>query len=157
AISVLERDARAAIGVLGLDDRLAREARHFVERLLHRDAVDDVAVLHVATDLSDDRHRERVPLSHELAALDALAVLDLEACTVLQAVALTLTPNLVDENELTLAVHYHRVVLLLHQLDAVEADRAVVARFERGLLGANLTDTTDVERTHRELRARLTD
>src|SRR5690606_36385600 len=37
------------------------------------------------------------------------------------------------------------------------ADRAVVASLERGLLRADLTDATDVERTHRQLRARLTD
>ena len=47
--------------------------------------------------------------------------------------------------------------LLLDELDVVELDRALVARLERALLGTNLTDATDVERTHRELRTRLTD
>src|SRR5690606_28411425 len=61
------------------------------------------------------------------------------------------------QNELALAIHHDPVVLLLDQLDAVEANRALVARLERALLGADLTDATDVEGTHRELRTRLAD
>ena len=141
-----------------LDDRLARQAGDLVERLLHRDAVDDVAVLHVAGDLGDDRHRERIPLGQQLAALDARAVLDHQARAVLQAVALALATDLVDERPsrpggssppsgpcfLTSWTLLSRTVPSLR------------ASSER-LLGTNLTDATDVERTHRQLRTGLTD
>src|SRR5262249_51411795 len=70
---------------------------------------------------------------------------------------LALATDLVDNDELALSRHHDPVVLLLDQLHRVEADRALVARFDRRLLGADLTDATDVERTHRELRARLAD
>ena len=125
------------------DDRLARQAGDLVERLLHRDAVDDVAVLHVAGDLGDDRHRERIPLGQELAALDPLAVLDHQARAVLQAVALALATDLVDEHHLALAVHHDRVVLALDELDVVEPDGAVVARLERA------TARCESDRRHR--------
>jgi hypothetical protein len=61
AVVFLERDARAQLGVLRLGDALARQARDLVELLGHRDALDDVAELHDARDLGEDRHRERVP------------------------------------------------------------------------------------------------
>ena len=48
-----------------LDDDLAREARHLVEALLDADALDEVAVLHDAGDLGEDRRRELVPLGEE--------------------------------------------------------------------------------------------
>ena len=40
---------------------LARQAGDLVELLGHRDAFDDVAELHDAGDLGEDRHRERDP------------------------------------------------------------------------------------------------
>ena len=49
------------------------------------------------------------------------------------------------------------VALLLDDLDVLELDRAFVARLERRLLGADLADAADVERTHRQLRAGLAD
>ena len=55
------RDARAEIRRARLDDDLAREAGDLVELLDHRDAFDDVAELHDAADLGEDRHRERDP------------------------------------------------------------------------------------------------
>ena len=67
----LMRDARAEIRGARLDDDLAREAGDLVELLDHRDAFDEVAVLHDAADLGEDRHRERVPLGEELARLHA--------------------------------------------------------------------------------------
>ena len=54
-LRVLERDARAEIRRARLDDDLAREAGDLVELLDHRDAFDDVAELHDAADLGEDR------------------------------------------------------------------------------------------------------
>src|SRR6185312_8184890 len=68
--------------------------------------------------------------------------------------------GLVDDDDLAVAVHdAHDVVLLrLGEVRAADADEAFVARLERALLDlAARRSATDVERTHRELRARLTD
>ena len=57
----LMRDARAEIRGARLDDDLAREAGDLVELLDHRDAFDDVAELHDAADLGEDRHSRTRP------------------------------------------------------------------------------------------------
>ena len=67
-LGVLDRDARAEIRGARLDDDLAREAGDLVELLGDGDAFDEVAELHHAGDLGEDRHGEWVPLGEELAA-----------------------------------------------------------------------------------------
>ena len=57
----------------------AREAGDLVELLFHRDAFDDVAVLHDAGDLGEHRDRVRIPLGEDRALGDAVAFLDLAA------------------------------------------------------------------------------
>ena len=59
---VLDRDARPQLGVLRVDDHLRRQAGALVDLLLHGDAFDDVAELHRAADLGEDRDRVRIPL-----------------------------------------------------------------------------------------------
>ena len=54
-------DARAEIRGARLDDDLAREAGDLVELLLHRDALDEVAELHDAADLGEDRRSRTGP------------------------------------------------------------------------------------------------
>ena len=72
-----------------------------------------------------------------------VAVLDHQARAVLQAVALALATDLVDEDELALAVHHDRVVLALDELDVVEPDGALVAGLERA------TAPCESDRRHR--------
>ena len=60
------RDARAEIRRARLDDDLAREAGDLVDASPDRDAFDEVAELHDAADLGEDRRRELVPLGEEL-------------------------------------------------------------------------------------------
>ena len=57
-----------------------------------------------------------------------------------------------------MAVHDDEVALpCLTGLQFSNLHRALVARLERRLLGANLADAADVERAHRQLRAGLAD
>ena len=104
-LRVLDRDARAEVRGARLDDDLAREAGDLVELLGHRDAFDDVAELHDAGDLGEDRHGEGVPLGEELAGLDLVALLDLEHRAVDEAVVLALAAGVVDDDDLAVAVH----------------------------------------------------
>ena len=62
ATVILERDARSQVGILGLDDALARQTRHFVQLFGHGDTFDDVAELHVTRHFGEDGDRERIPL-----------------------------------------------------------------------------------------------
>ena len=120
--------------------------------------VDDVAVLHDAADLGEDRHRERIPLGQQRLGGDLLAVLDQQLGAVDQRVALALAARVVGDDELAVAVHDHEVALLRRRSGTFsKLDRALVAGLERRLLGADLADAADVEGTHRQLGARLAD
>src|SRR5690606_10534074 len=104
------------------------------------------------------RHGERIPLSDELTGLHPLALHHLELGAVGELVALTLAARVIDDEELTVAVHDHELpVLALNGVERLEAHGSRGAVLEAGLLGATLGRTTDVEGPHRELGARLTD
>ncbi len=60
------RDARAEIRRARLDHDLARQTGDLVDLLDDGDALDQVAVLHDAADLGEDRRREWIPLGHDL-------------------------------------------------------------------------------------------
>ena len=74
AVLVLERDARPQLGVLRLVMLLRDRPVTSSSCSCHRDAFDDVAELHDARDLGEDRHRERIPLRQELPRLDRVAL-----------------------------------------------------------------------------------
>ena len=138
---------------------LAREAGDLVELLDHRDAFDDVAELRDAADLGEDDVRERVPLGEELARLDLVALGALEDRAVHEAVMLALAAVSSTIDELAVAVHDgDGSVATTREVRAADADEAFGARFDRALLDlAARRRATDVERTHRELGARLAD
>src|SRR5207248_1788591 len=157
----LDRHARALVDVLGVDDHLGREARPLVELLLHGDAFEDVAELHRARRLGEDRDGVRVPLGDHLAALHLLAVALLELRAVHHRVALALAfpvgLGVVDDRDLAVALAHHDqvAVLALDRRQVDELDEALVARLERGLLGAPARPAADAERPHGPPRARL--
>jgi hypothetical protein len=60
---ILDRDARALVDVLGIDNDLGRQAGALVDPLFHRDGFDDVAELDHAGDFREDRDRVRIPFA----------------------------------------------------------------------------------------------
>jgi hypothetical protein len=98
-----------------------------------------------------------IPLGEQLATLDSCAFGDHQAGAVLQSIALSLAADLIDQHELALSIHHHPVIPLLDQLDVVEPDGTFVSRLKRTLRGTDLTNATDVERSHRQLRTGFTD
>src|SRR5690606_26232785 len=73
---LLDADARTGARITRLDDIGLGETSHLVERLLHGDALDDIAELHDAADLGEDRVGVRIPLGKDGARLDLLALFD---------------------------------------------------------------------------------
>ena len=102
---------------------------------------------------------ERVPLREELARLHLVALVDLEQRAVHEAMVLALAAGVVDEDDLAVAVHDDDVPsCFLRDVRVADAHVAFVARLERALLDlAARRRAADVERPHRELRARLAD
>ena len=106
----------------------------------------------------DDRVSVRIPGRHDLAGFDGIAIADRDHGAVRNLVALTLATELVDHAQFAGARYRDPVTLLvMHGLQVVQTRRALALHFHR--VGGSRTRcrTTDVERTHRQLRARFTD
>src|SRR5271168_1545358 len=164
ALRVLDRDTRAHVEVLELDDNVGARAGTFVDPLLHRLAFDDIAVLNRAADFGDDRRRVRIPFGDQLARFDLVALGLAQLGAVHERVTLAFAlahaaafvGDLRGDNNFAMPRHHDQVaVAALDGVDAMQAHHAFVANFQRGLLGAPAGGAADVEGTHRELRARL--
>src|SRR5262249_40309161 len=146
--------------VLGVHDDLGRQAGALVDLLLHGDAVEDVAELHHAAGLGEDRNGVRIPLRHHLARLHLLAVALLELGAVDHGIALALALpvglRVVDDRDLAVAVHDHEVaVLALHGDQVDELEETLVAHLEARLLVAPAGGAPGVARALRERWVRL--
>ena len=116
-----------------------------------------------AAGFGEDRERVRIPLDEDLALLDVLAVAHLEARAVDDRVALADDALVVHDVDRPAAVHDDERLAASASFcsrpstaeQAVEPDRALVPRLERGLLGDARRRAADVERPHRQLRAGL--
>src|SRR4051812_16555038 len=158
---------RLLLLVGAVHDDLPREAGDFVHFLVIRDVGDEVLVLHGARILGQDRERVRIPLDEDRALLDRVAVAHLEARTVDDRVALAVAALVVLHHDRPGAVHHDqaaarlrtgaRIGPHLNDLQPLVADDAGVLRVERRLLVDARRRAADVERAHRELRARLAD
>ena len=148
----------AARALLRIHHDRARQARDLVDLALHRQAFDEVLELDEARDLGHDRVRVRIPGRHDLARADRIAVADADDRAVRNLVALALATEFVDHAELAGARGRDPVALLvMHRLQVVQARRALALRFDRVRRCGSRRRATDVERAHRQLRARLAD
>ena len=157
---VLDLDRRLLLLVRRVDDDEARQAGDLVDFLVDREALDDVLEAHRAQLLGEDRERVRIPLDEHLALLDLLAVLHLQPRAVDDRIALAVAALLVLDDERAVAVHDDQLAAFLVGLDddhALVVDGARVTRIERVLIGDARRRSADVERAHRQLRARLAD
>src|SRR5688500_683641 len=160
AVLVLDLERRLLLLIRRVDDDEAREARDFVDFLVDGDALYDVLEPDRARLLGEDRERVGIPLDDDLALLHLLAVLHLQAGAVDDRVALAIAPLLVLDDQRAAAVHDDQLAAVLVRLDddqPLVVDGARVARVERVLLGYARRGAADVERAHRQLRARLAD
>ena len=105
----LDDDGRLAFLVWRIGDHVARQAGNFVHFFVQRDAFLQVLELDRAADFREDREGVRIPLDHDLAELDRIAVLDLQLGAVNDRVAFFFTALFVDDRDRTLAVHDHQI------------------------------------------------
>src|SRR3954452_9382336 len=134
------------------------QAGDFVHFFVERDAFLQVLELHGAADFGQDSEGVRIPLDHDLAQRDRIAVVDLQLGAVHHRVALAFAILLVHHRDRALTVHDYQVASLgLYGLQSDEAHVAVVLGIEARLLGDSRRRTTNVEGTHRELRSGFAD
>src|SRR5688572_2110665 len=162
AVRRLDLDRRLLLLIRRVDHDQARQTRDFVEVFLDRDAVDDVLELDLALLLREDRERVRIPFDQDLAVLDGLTVLDLEARAVDHLIALAVAALVVLHHDEAVAVHDNHVaaagdVRPFNGLQVVVLGDALVFRIERALIRNTRRRAADVERAHRQLRAGLAD
>ena len=120
-------------------------------------AVDEILVGDRAVDLGEDRAGVGIPFGDALAALDVVALVDLEPRAVLEAVHRPLGPVLADDHHRDVAAHDDQLALgVARDVAVAHPHRAFEVRLDEGLVG-DLRRAADVEGAHRELRARLAD
>ena len=144
---------------LRIDHDQRRETRDLVQLLGDRDAFLDVLEARLAGELRDDRSRQRVPVGQHGAGLELLVGLDAEQSAVRHLVALALAAMRVGDDDLAGAGNHDQLALAVGHVAhrRVEADGAVRLRIDARGHRRTRRRTTDVERAHRELRARLAD
>src|SRR5580692_2744877 len=111
-----------------------------------------------AGDFGQDRERIRIPFEQGLVALHGRAVFGQNACAIHHLIALLLAVLVVHNRDDAVAVHGDQFArLAANGLDADVLGESVELRILRRLLVDSRSGSTDVERTHGELRARLAD
>src|SRR5262249_49274877 len=151
-------DHRLPLFIRRVGDHELAHAGHFVHLLLQRQALDQVLEMDHAADLRQDRESVRIPFEQDLVGLHCRAVFDHHARAVVDGVALLFTPLLVHDRHDAVAIHRDQLaVLALHGLDADVARVSVALGVLRGLFTDARRRTTDMERTHRQLRAGFAD
>src|SRR5262249_46679460 len=111
----------------------------------------------VALDLGEDRPGIRIPLGDTLTALNLVAVLDTQACTVRDTVMRAFSAVRVDYRDDHVANHRNNLVVrVLGDILALELHLAVEIRLDERLLG-DLRRTANMEGAHRELGTRFAD
>ena len=98
-----------------------------------------------------------IPFGDALAALDLVALVDLEARAILHAVHRALGAALVDDDDRDVARHRHQIaVRVARDVAVADPHHALEVRLDERLVG-ELRRAADVEGAHGELRARLAD
>ena len=148
-----------AAAALRIDDHQCREPRHLVDLTGNRDALLDVLELHAPGVLGDDRTRVRIPGREHLAGLHRLAVAREQRGAIRHLVPLALAAVLVVDHDFAVARDRDQLTALVGDVTHAGgvAHDAVRLAFDLARDRSPRRRTTDVERAHRELRARLAD
>src|SRR5262245_23994300 len=155
---VLDLDARLALLVRRIHDDRARQTGHFVDLFVNGDVLDQVAPVHRAAHLGQDREGVRVPLGDLLPLFDVAAVGYDERRAVSDRVTLDFAAAVVNDQHRAVAVHRDDFAFAADdRVEVVVSDVTARASFVRRLLGDFRRRAADVERAHRQLRSGLAD
>ena len=139
-------------------DDVLRETGHFVDLLFDGQAGTQVVELHRAGGFGEDGEGEGIPFGEDLTVGDVFTVLNAEARSVNDVIALLLAVLFIDDSDQSGAVHGDgSAPTAFDELHVYKLDDAVVARFERGAFGDARSGSADVEGAHGQLRAGFAD
>ena len=124
----------------------------------HRLTLDQILEADLAADLGENRDAVRVPFAEHVARVGLLVLVDLQESAGRHFVFLDLAALVVDQRDFAVArEHDPLAVGVGDDLEPRVLDDAAALGLDIALLDVVLTDAADVERPHRELRARLAD
>ena len=136
---------------------LVGHAGLFVRHFAHRDAEDQVLVLHGAFDIGQHRQGVRIPFRQPVAALDGRALVHLQARAIDDAVGGAFLALIVGDHDLHVAAHRDQLTVgILDDVAVHDLDLAVIRRLDLRL-ARHLRRAADMEGAHGELGARLAD
>src|SRR5712671_3061245 len=140
-----------------VDDDALGDTGGLVERLRDRLTLDQILEPDGALDFGQNRPRIRIPFRDALAALDHIALIDVHARAVLNAMGRTLGAVGVGDGNHHVAHHRDQMTLaVLGDGLVLDRDLAVEIRLDDRLL-IDLRGTADVKRPHRQLSAGFAD
>ena len=151
------RALSALRSLLRIDHNKARKPRHFIDLIHHGNVFNNVLKLNAAGVLRNNRTGHRIPGSKLLSGLNRLPILNQERGAVRYLVAFTFT-TVIHHNDFTGTRNHHEFTLgRLHEAHCfIEAHRAGRLGLDTRCNCSTGRRTTNVERTHRQLRTRLT-
>ena len=161
ALGILNGQLRVQIALV-LDDLSARSATAGIPFDPEGLALHQVLEMNRSFEFRDDRHGVRVPSTKNIARRYLLAFFDLQGSTGGNRILVDVPIAIVGQGDHTVPVENQDVALLavlalgLHHAQALETDLAVTLDLTLGLLDGTTSCTTNVERPHGELSARLT-
>ena len=157
ALLVGDDDLRVQI-FLVLDDDHGLLAGRFIHFLLHRHAFDDVVEFHSTGLFRKNRHVVRVPLHERLALPDLASIANRHHGADDDVVCFEFAAILGQNGDRSVLVQHDVVsVLQFDQAQIVVTNSPVVLGLDLRLLEHLRRSSADVERPHRQLRARLAD
>src|SRR5690606_8242729 len=163
AVVVDQLDLRTHDGLaaarLGRNDHERRQTGDLVELLGDSDAFFDVLEAHRAGVLGHDGTGQRIPGRQTRACLDGFAVAHQHGSAVRNLVAFALATVVVEDGQFTRTRDSHAFASGVGDIPhrAGKTHLAVGLGFHRAGQGRTRRRTTDVERTHGQLRARFAD
>ena len=124
----------------------------------HRFAFDDVLEADLAGDFGQNRNAVRIPLAEHLRRLDLLVLLDEQCGAGGNLVLFQFAALRVEKRDFAVAREDDVLAFFVRDhAHAGELDDAALLGLGLALFDARVDRTADVERTHRQLRARLAD
>ncbi len=122
-----------------------------------RGAFDEILEADRSIDLGQNGPGIGIPFGDPLAALDLIAVVDLEPCAILDPMDRAFRAIRTFDDDRDIARHDHEIALAIAgEMPVADLHHPIEIGFDEGLVG-DLRRATDMESAHRELRARLAD
>ena len=124
----------------------------------HRFAFDDVFESDLTSDFTKNRSRERIPATERRSFFDFRTLFDQQHCTGRNGVRLKVTTAMVEDCNFSVSIQYNALAFVVNDVTHTHVlDRTGLLTFLFVLFGRRHRNTTDVERTHRQLCTRFTD